>query len=118
MNKNYIIGQTFTSNRGDKFDVVGVGNSHDIKHKLYTIRFHKTGFETDTKYTNIVSGEVQDWSLVPKIEDYMDGTLENSVGDKYIVALITEINHEGTMSAAKGRNQIEPKIGYWDPNEP
>ena len=32
------------------------------------------------------------------------------VGDKYIVALVTEINHEGTMSAAKGRNQIEPLL--------
>ncbi|HEX9514449.1 MAG TPA: peptidylprolyl isomerase [Puia sp.] len=31
-----------------------------------------------------------------------------AVGDKYVVALVTEINHEGTMTAAKGRNQIEP----------
>ena len=103
MNKNYIIGQTFTSNRGDKFDVVGVGNSHDIKHKLYTIRFHKTGFETDTKYTNIVSGEVQDWSLVPKIEDYMDGTLENSVGDKYIV-----LSNVSKKLSAASRNPYYP----------
>jgi peptidyl-prolyl cis-trans isomerase D len=31
-----------------------------------------------------------------------------SVGDKYIVAALTEINHEGTMSAAKARVQVEP----------
>jgi peptidyl-prolyl cis-trans isomerase D len=31
-----------------------------------------------------------------------------AVGDKYVVALVTEINHEGVMTAAKGRNQIEP----------
>lgn len=31
-----------------------------------------------------------------------------SIGDKYVVALVTEINHEGTMTAAKARNQIEP----------
>jgi peptidyl-prolyl cis-trans isomerase D len=30
------------------------------------------------------------------------------VGDKYVVALLTEINKEGTMSAAKARNQVEP----------
>jgi peptidyl-prolyl cis-trans isomerase D len=30
------------------------------------------------------------------------------VGDKYIVALVTEINHEGTMTAAKARPLIEP----------
>jgi peptidyl-prolyl cis-trans isomerase D len=31
-----------------------------------------------------------------------------AIGDKYIVALVTEINHEGILTAAKGRNQIEP----------
>lgn len=31
-----------------------------------------------------------------------------AVGDKYAVALLTEINKEGTMSVAKARNQIEP----------
>ncbi len=31
-----------------------------------------------------------------------------AVGDKYVVALLTEINKEGTISAAKARNQIEP----------
>ncbi len=31
-----------------------------------------------------------------------------SVGDKYVVAMVTEINHEGIMTAAKARNQIEP----------
>jgi peptidyl-prolyl cis-trans isomerase D len=31
-----------------------------------------------------------------------------SVGDKYIVAELTEINHEGTMSVAKARVQVEP----------
>jgi peptidyl-prolyl cis-trans isomerase D len=30
------------------------------------------------------------------------------IGDKYVVAVITEINKEGTMSPAKARNQIEP----------
>lgn len=30
------------------------------------------------------------------------------VGDKYVVAVLTEINKEGTMSPAKARNQIEP----------
>jgi peptidyl-prolyl cis-trans isomerase D len=30
------------------------------------------------------------------------------VGDKYVVALLTEINKEGTMTPAKARNQIEP----------
>ncbi|HWK06895.1 MAG TPA: peptidylprolyl isomerase [Puia sp.] len=33
-----------------------------------------------------------------------------AVGDKYVVALVTEINHEGVMTAAKGRNQIEPLL--------
>ena len=42
-----------------------------------------------------------------------DATLGNvsepfPVGDKYVVALLTEINKEGTMSPAKARNQIEP----------
>ena len=32
------------------------------------------------------------------------------VGDKYVVAVLTEINKEGTMSAAKARNQIEPLL--------
>jgi len=31
-----------------------------------------------------------------------------TVGDKYVVAILTEINHEGTMRAAKARPQIEP----------
>ena len=31
-----------------------------------------------------------------------------SVDDKYVVALVTEINKEGTMSPAKARNAIEP----------
>jgi peptidyl-prolyl cis-trans isomerase D len=31
-----------------------------------------------------------------------------SVGDKYVVALVTEINKAGTMSAAKARNVVEP----------
>ena len=31
-----------------------------------------------------------------------------AIGDKYVVALVTEINHEGVMTAAKGRNLIEP----------
>ena len=31
-----------------------------------------------------------------------------AIGDKYIVALVTEINKEGTMSAAKARAQVEP----------
>ncbi|HWB93088.1 MAG TPA: peptidylprolyl isomerase [Puia sp.] len=30
------------------------------------------------------------------------------VGDKYVVALLTEINKEGTMTPAKARNQVEP----------
>jgi peptidyl-prolyl cis-trans isomerase D len=30
------------------------------------------------------------------------------VGDKYVVAIVTEINKEGTMSPAKARNTIEP----------
>jgi len=30
------------------------------------------------------------------------------VGDKYIVALVTEINHQGTMSPAKARVTVEP----------
>lgn len=32
------------------------------------------------------------------------------VGDKYVVALLTEINKEGTMSVAKARAQIEPLL--------
>jgi peptidyl-prolyl cis-trans isomerase D len=32
----------------------------------------------------------------------------NNVGDKYIVAMLTEINHEGTMSPARARLQVEP----------
>ena len=32
------------------------------------------------------------------------------VGDKYIVALLTEINKPGTMSVAKARAQVEPKL--------
>lgn len=31
-----------------------------------------------------------------------------AVGDKYVVALVTEVNKEGTMSAAKARAQVEP----------
>jgi len=31
-----------------------------------------------------------------------------AVGDKYVVALLTEINKAGTMSAAKARNVVEP----------
>ena len=31
-----------------------------------------------------------------------------AVGDKYVVALLTEINKPGIMTAAKGRSQIEP----------
>jgi peptidyl-prolyl cis-trans isomerase D len=31
-----------------------------------------------------------------------------SVGDKYVVALLTEINSAGTMTPAKARNQVEP----------
>jgi len=31
-----------------------------------------------------------------------------TVGDKYVVALLTEINEEGTMPASKARNQVEP----------
>jgi peptidyl-prolyl cis-trans isomerase D len=31
-----------------------------------------------------------------------------TIGDKYVVALLTEINKAGTMSAAKARNVVEP----------
>ena len=31
-----------------------------------------------------------------------------SVGDKYVVAVVTEINKEGTMTPAKARNTVEP----------
>lgn len=31
-----------------------------------------------------------------------------TVGDKYVVAMLTEINHEGTMKAAKARPMVEP----------
>jgi peptidyl-prolyl cis-trans isomerase D len=31
-----------------------------------------------------------------------------SVGDKYVVAILTEINKEGTMTPAKARNAVEP----------
>jgi peptidyl-prolyl cis-trans isomerase D len=42
-----------------------------------------------------------------------DATLGNvsepfPVGDKYVVALLTEINSEGTMTPAKARNLVEP----------
>jgi peptidyl-prolyl cis-trans isomerase D len=42
-----------------------------------------------------------------------DATLGNvsepfPVGDKYVVALLTEINAAGTMTPAKARNQVEP----------
>jgi peptidyl-prolyl cis-trans isomerase D len=33
-----------------------------------------------------------------------------SVGDKYVVAVVTQINHEGTMSVAKARPLVEPII--------
>jgi peptidyl-prolyl cis-trans isomerase D len=33
-----------------------------------------------------------------------------SVGDKYVVAVVTEINKEGIKSPAKARNQIEPLL--------
>ena len=33
-----------------------------------------------------------------------------SVGDKYVVAALTEINHEGTMTAVKARAQVEPVL--------
>jgi peptidyl-prolyl cis-trans isomerase D len=33
-----------------------------------------------------------------------------SVGDKYVVAVLTEINHKGTMTLAKARPMIEPII--------
>jgi peptidyl-prolyl cis-trans isomerase D len=32
----------------------------------------------------------------------------STVGDKYVVAILTEINKEGIMSPAKARNQVEP----------
>jgi peptidyl-prolyl cis-trans isomerase D len=31
-----------------------------------------------------------------------------TIGDKYVVALVTEINHEGTMTAPKARASVEP----------
>jgi peptidyl-prolyl cis-trans isomerase D len=33
-----------------------------------------------------------------------------SIGDKYVVAVVTEINNEGTMSVAKARNRVEPLL--------
>jgi len=33
-----------------------------------------------------------------------------TIGDKYVVALLTEINKEGTMTASKARNQVEPLL--------
>ena len=32
------------------------------------------------------------------------------IGDKYVVAVVTEINKEGTKSPAKARNQVEPLL--------
>ena len=40
--------------------------------------------------------------------DLGDVSQPYSVGDKYVVAVVTEINKEGTMSAAKARGQVEP----------
>jgi peptidyl-prolyl cis-trans isomerase D len=34
----------------------------------------------------------------------------NGIGDKYLVALVTEINKEGTMSVAKARPLVEPVL--------
>lgn len=31
-----------------------------------------------------------------------------TVGDRYVVAILTEVNKEGTMAPAKARNQVEP----------
>ena len=49
-------------------------------------------------------------SLVKWIYDSKLGEVSESfpVGDKYIVALVTEINTKGTMSVAKARASIEP----------
>ena len=33
-----------------------------------------------------------------------------AIGDKYVVAVVTEINKEGTMAPAKARNQVEPLL--------
>ncbi|HXB06451.1 MAG TPA: peptidylprolyl isomerase [Puia sp.] len=33
-----------------------------------------------------------------------------SIGDRYVVALLTEINKAGTMAPAKARNQVEPLL--------
>jgi peptidyl-prolyl cis-trans isomerase D len=48
--------------------------------------------------------------LVRWIYDADLGTVSEpfTVGDKYVVALLTEINKPGTMTAAKARNQVEP----------
>ena len=49
-------------------------------------------------------------SLVKWIYDSKLGEVSESfpVGDKYIVALVTEINNKGTMSVARARATIEP----------
>jgi peptidyl-prolyl cis-trans isomerase D len=37
-----------------------------------------------------------------------DVSVPFTIADKYVVALVTEINHEGTMSPAKARPTVEP----------
>jgi len=49
-------------------------------------------------------------SLVKWINEAKLGEVSESfsIGDKYVVAILTEINHKGTMTPAKARPMIEP----------
>ena len=51
-------------------------------------------------------------ALVRKIYDAKRGEVlqPERVGDRYIVALVTEVNEEGTQPASKARAQVEPLL--------
>ncbi len=61
---------------------------------------------------NSIRGLGTSRSLVRWLNDAEKGEVSEpfSVGDKYIVAVVTEINSEGTMNATKARAMVEPII--------
>jgi peptidyl-prolyl cis-trans isomerase D len=59
---------------------------------------------------NSIQGLGLSRQLVRWIYDASTGDVSEpfNVGDKYVVAMLTDINHEGTMSVAKARPLVEP----------
>ena len=90
--RDYIIGKTFKSIRGEEYMVLGYSHTSGKKseNKYYRIKFIKSGLERTALYKNIVLGKIKFMYL-----DVVGKTFINNYGDKYeVIEKINETHYK------------------------